>query len=1002
MPHRLTILCLSVAGLSVMSGWRASSVSLAPIEVTLTEGTNVAAHLSPDGSTLAMDLVGRIWTLPVGGGTALALTDPFGDARQPQWSPDGQRIAFQAYWDGDYDIWTVSADGSELEQVTNGPYDDREPTWSPDGRRILFSSDRGGTYDIWSVDLSSGQLEALTSAPGNEYTPHVSPDGSSVAYAVDGQAGGIAIQDGSGSVRMIASGGGAHYAPTWNSDGAALAWVHIDEGRSGLYVGSAEGARGDVADSGAQRVTELDDDVFPFRASWSTSGELLYTADGQIMRAADGGAGEARPIAFSAVVTLDRPSYRKRLRSFDASAPARVRGIISPSASPSGDEIAFVALGDLWRMPVGESPIQLTDDSFIEIDPAWSPDGRALAYGSDRDGQTDLYVHDVATGSERKLTTTGGSMPVWSPDGRSIAYAGGGRDGGIRVVDIESGADRLVRGGLNSPGRVTWSPDGSTLVVAALDRYSTRFREGVNRPLSIQIQPVISEDGDGGSMQTPERWLDFPAHASFASRGTDGPVWSPDGRTMAYVASGVLWSMPVGPEGDPVGPPVRLNNERSSDPSWSSDGRTLFYLANDRMRRLDVRSARVTDVDIPLQWEREVAHDRYVVHAGRLFDGVTSELRRNVDVVIDGNRIVRVVDHDTQLHSRRVVDASDRVVAPGLIEMHMHGVMAQGSHLGRQWLSFGVTSVRTPSADPFEMAEARESDAIGRRLEPRMFGTGNTIDGSRVYYAGAPALTSPGQIELELAQASDLDFDLVKTYVRLSDEMQARVIEDAHAMGMPVTSHELYPAVSVGADGVEHVKGTSRRGYSTKVSELNRSYDDVIELLGRSGMTITPTIGIYGAYGLLAQDDPTLFDDDRVRAFVPDAAAAARRGGDLETQRRLVRAMASLGRRVVERGGTVVVGTDTPIIPAGLALVAEMQALVQYGGMSEIDVLRATTSISARAMGYENELGSVREGMLADLIILGSDPLEDIRAIRDVRMVIEDGAIHTVDQLIGG
>ena len=167
-------------------------------------------------------------------------------------------------------------------------------------------------------------------------------------------------------------------------------------------------------------------------------------------------------------------------------------------------------------------------------------------------------------------------------------------------------------------------------------------------------------------------------------------------------------------------------------------------------------------------------------------------------------------------------------------------------------------------------------------------------------------------------------------------------------------------------------------------------------------MTITPTIGIYGAYALLAEEDPSIFDDQRVATFMPWAPEAARRGGDLAVRRQLVRDMASLGRRVVEAGGTVVIGTDTPIIPAGLALIAEMQALVEYGGMAEIDVLRSTTSVSADAMGYGDEFGSVREGLLADLIVVGGNPLDDIKAMREVQWVIEDGVVHAVDELLRG
>mgnify|MGYP000615070292 CR=1 FL=1 len=115
-----------------------------------------------------------------------------------------------------------------------------------------------------------------------------------------------------------------------------------------------------------------------------------------------------------------------------------------------------------------------------------------------------------------------------------------------------------------------------------------------------------------------------------------------------------------------------------------------------------------------------------------------------------------------------------------------------------------------------------------------------------------------------------------------------------------------------------------------KALSLEIKSGEVVGLLGASGMTITPTVGIYGAYGMVAFDDPGLFDDDRVRTFVPWAPEAARRPGDPDVMRALVRDMSSLGRRVVEAGGTVVVGTDSPIIPQGLSLVAEMQALVDY------------------------------------------------------------------------
>src|SRR5438105_15783154 len=102
------------------------------VHLTLHEGTSMAAALAPDGRTIAIDLLGTLWTIAAGGGVARPITDISMDARQPSWSPDGRRLCFQAYRTTTWQIWTVNADGSDLRAVTFGPYDDREPTWSPD------------------------------------------------------------------------------------------------------------------------------------------------------------------------------------------------------------------------------------------------------------------------------------------------------------------------------------------------------------------------------------------------------------------------------------------------------------------------------------------------------------------------------------------------------------------------------------------------------------------------------------------------------------------------------------------------------------------------------------------------------------------------------------------------------------------------------------------------------------------------------------------------------
>jgi imidazolonepropionase-like amidohydrolase len=154
---------------------------------------------------------------------------------------------------------------------------------------------------------------------------------------------------------------------------------------------------------------------------------------------------------------------------------------------------------------------------------------------------------------------------------------------------------------------------------------------------------------------------------------------------------------------------------------------------------------------------------------------------------------------------------------------------------------------------------------------------------------------------------------------------------------------------------------------------------------------------LYGGFGLLAGDDPSLLDDARLDYF-GGSTARGRRGGDVDVVRRMVSDMGSLARRVHEEGGVVVVGTDFG--PPGLSLVAEMEVLTRYGGMEPVDVMRATTSVPAEVMGYGEDLGVIRPGMLADLVVFGGNPLEDIRAARDVRLVMTNGTAYTMNQLM--
>ena len=950
----------------------------------------MAAALAPDGRTLAIDLLGTLWTIS-GGGPAKAITDIFMDARQPSWSPDGRRIAFQAYRSSTWQIWTVNADGTDMKPVTSGPFDDREPAWSPDGSRIAFSSDRSGNYDVWVVTLATGAVTRVTNAPSNEFNPSWR-NADEIAYVSDRREkpGIYASESGqrTGGQRaevLLAADEGALSAPAIDATDGRMAYVSISGTHSRLMVDG-------------RNIADEDEDVFPFRPRW-VLGDVLYTADGKIKRRPARG-GPAQVVDFAADVSFARPPFTPKRRQWDLTGPQPVHGIVNPAISPDGSQVVFAALGDLWLLPTaGGTPTRMTGDPALDTGPMWSPDGKSIVYSSDRAGGMNLWIHDVAANSDRQLTRlrVAAMEASWSRDGRRVAFVDA--EGQVQSVDVATGSVTKLHDHLNEPGRPSWSPDGSAIVVASLKVYSTRFREGTNQVLRIAATPGSDAD----------RWFDPSPHKSIGMREDQGPIWSPDGRQMAAIIDGLLAVWPVNADGSPAGSPRPITTELAGSPTWTGDSRAILYQAETQLKLVDVASKRVLHtIDPKLTWTQAKTTGATTIHAGWVWDGRTDTSQTNMDIIVEGNRIRSVAKHDDARHVGTVIDASAETVIPGLVEIHSHLSQDFGEALGRIFLSWGVTTVRNPATNTYESSEYREATESGARIGPRLLSAGEPFDGTRIYYPGGSSLDEGGEVNLRLQHAKDFGFDFVKTYVRLPDLMQKRIIETAHLNGLPVTSHELYPAVAFGADGVEHIRGTSRRGYSPKITALMHSYDDVVQLLAASKMTLTPTVGIQGGFRLQTLEDPSWLDDPRIRRLYPPAVAARWRdqtrtppsAGVLDEARRTVAPQEWTILQVAHRGGRIVAGTDAPINPYGLSLLMEMENY-EHAGLTPVEVLRSATSVSAEAMGVAADLGTIEAGKLADISFISGDPLRKIRDLRNVTRVMKDGRIYGRAELLG-
>src|SRR5262249_55269138 len=151
--------------------------------------------------------------------------------------------------------------------------------------------------------------------------------------------------------------------------------------------------------------------------------------------------------------------------------------------------------------------------------------------------------------------------------------------------------------------------------------------------------------------------------------------------------------------------------------------------------------------------------------------------------------------------------------------------------------------------------------AAGARVGPRYFATGEPLDGSRIYYDFMRPVTSEVQLRRELSRAKALDYDLIKTYVRLPAAMQKEVVDFAHrTLGVVVDSHYMSPGVFYGMDGTTHLSATNRLGYAYSRSITGASYEDVAALYNAAHMYMITTLR--EAF-LLYADDPGMIDDRR-------------------------------------------------------------------------------------------------------------------------------------------
>ncbi|MFG3258298.1 amidohydrolase family protein [Streptomyces sp. NPDC048172] len=985
--------------------------------LSFTAATNGAATLAPSGGPLIAEVQNVLWAVPRdGGGPAKALTEPDLEPTRPTLSPDGDQLAVCAYKGGGFHIWTMRPDGSGLTQRTDGPWDDRGPAWSPDGTRLAFASERGGDpvkgspYRIWVLELKTGELTQLTDQGGawEDFDPTWSPDGKRVLFVrgtvttgeegpvLDARTVASVAADGEGPVRTehTDKSKAQVMTPAVAADGR-LAYLRTTPAPAGSCTLVVDG-----------EPVPVEGDVEPVPPRWTGKDgkeRLLLTVGGRFTLVRPAAPGDADEIPFEATLPVDRPRYRVKEYDFDGGAARPVRGVHLPALSPDGRQVAFAALNALWVADLsggrgGRRPrkvVQAAPTRYL-LAPVWAPDGKALVYASDHESPGGLLAvrrHELGSGKDTVLADGGRVFPALSPDGKRLAYLD--MTGNLIVRELPDGKERVLAkplGGGGIPGRPSWSADGRYVALCDRNRLNQRFREGYNL-----IRVVDADTGEA-------RLHALADHVSLSDRYDSGPVWSPDGRTMALVSDSALWLLPVRPDGTPDGKPRRVTSEPADHPSWSGDSGTVLYLSAGRLRRLDVAAGTARTVGVALDHRRtKGGSGDTVVHAGRLWDGTGEKVREDVDVVVRDGRIAAVGPHRAGRSAARRVDASGLTVIPGLWDAHTHPW--QTTYGGRQTatqLAYGITTAVSLGGFAYEQARLREAVAHGTLAGPRLLATGELLDGARVAYSMGRAHRTRAGLRRSLRRAAALDWDFVKTYVRAPGWVMKEAAAFAHdELGVRSGSHLCTPGIQLGQDLTTHLQATQRLEFGRATTASGHAYQDVIEIYTATGdfhlvatpFTAAPLVGA----------DPELADDPRVTRIMPpwDTLAVRELAAQAPTKEQLatLAVETDVYKRVLAGGGLVALGTDAPLVPVGLHLHMALRAL-HRSGLSPAQTLRTATVLAARAFGAERDLGTVEEGKLADLTLVDGDPFTDFDSLVRTTSVLRGGVVHEQKDLV--
>ena len=1017
--------------------------------ITTDEGTWMSLDVSPDGAQIVFDMLGDIYTLPIGGGDAKLIRGGHAFEVQPRFSPDGKKVSFTSDAGGGDNIWTMNTDGSDAKQITKEDFRlVNNAVWSVDGNYIIckkhFSSERSlGAGEIWMYHKTGGIGIQLTKKKNDQQDvgePWTSPDGKYVYYSEDVYPGGYFQYNKdpnsqiyainrynleNGETERVTGGPGGAIRPVISHKGDVMAFVKRVREKSVLYLHELKtGREWPIYDQLSKDQQEAWAIFGPYTGfNWTPDDQFIVIwAEGKI-----------RKINLQTLAVVDIPFKAtanhiivNTLKFKNDAAPDSFtcKAIRQAVTSPDGKTLIFNAAGYLWKksLPNGK-PSRLTSGTNLEYEPSFSKDGKFLIFVSwNDDSMGAIHRLDLVTPESKpvKLTTEKAIYrePSFSRDDINLVVyrkeSGNNhqgyvntREAGIYVMEV-----RLNKktGNLSSSELVT--KDGE---YPMFNKDASRIYYQTGGSLFGALTKTLM------SVKIDSKEPREIVKSKYAHR----IIPSPDDKWVAftnlykvYIAAMPMTGQVIELDGKSTNVPVsQVSRDAGISLHWSGDSKKLNwtlgeeYFSTDLNKRFlfmdnapdSLPAIDTTGIKINLVLPGDKPKGKIAFIGARIITMNGDKVIENGTIIIEGNKIISVGEFGSIIipPDAKIIDVKGKTIMPGFIDVHAHlGQFRFGLSPQKHWqyytnLAYGVTTTHDPSSNSEMVFSQSEMVKAGNMIGPRIFSTGVILYGAEGDFKAVVNNLDDARSAIRRTKA--FGAFSVKSYNQPRREQRQMVIKAAYEMNIQVvpeggsTFYHNLSMILDGHTGVEH---------NLPVATLHK---DVVQLWAASKTGYTPTLivnygGLNGEY--YWYQTTNVWEDKKLLKYTPRSIIDAR------SRHRVMVPMAEYEnghilvskscKRLNDAGVKVNLGAHGQI--QGIGVHWELWMLAQ-GGMTNMEALRAATMNGANYLGMDSQIGSLEAGKIADLIILDKNPLEDIKNSNTVIFTMINGRLYDTETM---